>query len=46
MRVSLAGVSDSVFVTGSGQQLTTTYGFQGGYNHNWNPNWSTSIYGA
>lgn len=44
--VGLAGLSDSVFVTGSGQQLTTTYGFQGGYNHNWNPNWTTSLYGA
>lgn len=44
--VGLAGVSDSVFVTGSGQQLTKTYGFNVGYNHNWNPNWSTGIYGA
>lgn len=44
--VGLAGVSDSVFVTGSGQQLTTTHGFQDGYNHNWNPNWSTSVFGA
>lgn len=44
--VGLAGLSDSVFVTGSGQQLTTTYGFNGGYNHNWNPQWSTGVYGA
>lgn len=44
--VGLAGVSDSVFVTGAGQQLTTTYGFNGGYNHNWNPYWSSTIYGA
>ncbi|WP_284273051.1 porin [Bradyrhizobium iriomotense] len=44
--VGLAGVSDSVFVTGAGQQLTTTYGFNGGFNHNWNPQWSTGIYGA
>jgi porin-like protein len=44
--LGIGGVSDSVFVAGSGQQLTTTYGFQGGYNHNWNPNWVTSIYGA
>lgn len=43
---ALAGVSDSAFVTGSSQELTTTYGFQGGYNHNWNPNWSTSLFGA
>lgn len=44
--VGLAGVSDAVFVTGSGQQLTTTYGFQGAYTHNWDPRWNTGIYGA
>ncbi|MCK1581841.1 porin [Bradyrhizobium sp. 168] len=44
--VGLAGLSDSVFVTGAGQQLTTTYGFNGAFNHNWDPRWSTSIYGG
>ncbi|MET4278967.1 MULTISPECIES: porin [unclassified Bradyrhizobium] len=44
--LGLAGASDSVFVTGSGQELTTTYGFQGGYTHNWNPNWNSSVYGG
>ncbi|AWL91427.1 porin [Bradyrhizobium ottawaense] len=44
--VGLGGVSDSVFVTGSGQQLTTTYGFQGAYTHNWNPQWNTAVYGG
>ncbi|MGY4509493.1 porin [Bradyrhizobium sp. USDA 3650] len=44
--IGLAGLSDSVFVTGSGLELTTTYGFQGGYTHNWDPRWSTSIFGA
>lgn len=44
--VGLAGLSDSVFVTGAGQELTTTYGFNGGYTHNWDPHWNTSIYGA
>lgn len=44
--VGLAGLSDSVFVTGSGQQLTTTYGFQGGYTHNWDPRWNSSVYGG
>lgn len=44
--LGLAGVSDSVFVAGSGQELTTTYGFNGGYTHNWDPNWNTSIFGA
>lgn len=44
--LGLAGVSDSVFVTGSGQELTTTYGFNAGFNHNWNPYWSSGFYGA
>lgn len=44
--VGLAGLSDAVFVTGAGQQLTTTYGFQGGYTHNWDPRFNSSIYGG
>ncbi|MDI3567422.1 porin [Bradyrhizobium sp. Arg816] len=44
--IGFAGVSDSVFGTGSGQELTTTYGMNGAFNHNWDPRWSTSIYGA
>ncbi|MEH2563589.1 porin [Bradyrhizobium sp. AZCC 2289] len=26
--------------------LTTTYGLRGGYNHNWDPYWSSGLYGA
>jgi hypothetical protein len=37
---------DSVFGTGTQQQLISTWGMRGGYVHNWNPNWNTSIYGA
>ncbi|WP_420971818.1 porin [Bradyrhizobium sp. B120] len=44
--LGIGGVSDSVFVTGAGQELTTTYGFNGGYTHNWDPHWNTSVYGA
>lgn len=44
--LGLAGISDAVFVTGSGQELTTTYGFQGGYTHNWDPRWASTLYGA
>lgn len=44
--VGLAGLSDSVFVTGVGQELTTTYGLNGAFTHNWDPHWSSSIYGA
>lgn len=44
--IGLAGISDSVFVTGAGQELTTTYGFNAAYNHNWDSHWSTSLFGA
>ncbi|MCP3371796.1 porin [Bradyrhizobium cajani] len=44
--LGLAGVSDSVFVAGADQELTTTYGFNGGYTHNWDPYWNTSIFGG
>ncbi len=27
-------------------KLTTAYGFRGAYNHNWDPYWSTSIFGS
>ncbi|WP_369726263.1 porin [Bradyrhizobium sp. LLZ17] len=44
--IGLAGVSDSVFVAGAGQELTTAYGINGAYTHNWDPHWSTSIFGG
>ncbi|MES5488820.1 porin, partial [Bradyrhizobium sp. INPA03-11B] len=49
--VGIAGVSDAIYsgataASGTGLELTTTYGFRGGYNHNWDPYWSTGIYGA
>ncbi|MGY3572968.1 hypothetical protein ACVMB1_000172 [Bradyrhizobium sp. USDA 4504] len=44
--VGLAGLSDSVFVAGAGQQLTTTFGFNGAYNHNWDSRWASSIFGG
>ncbi|WP_315769130.1 MULTISPECIES: porin [unclassified Bradyrhizobium] len=44
--LAFAGVSDGVFATGTGMELTTTYGFRGGYTHNWNAYWNTAIYGS
>ena len=37
---------DSVFAVGGSQQLVETYGMRGGYTHNWDPYWNSSIYGA
>ncbi|WP_257165612.1 porin [Bradyrhizobium sp. SRS-191] len=44
--VGFAGVSDSVYGVGTAQELTTSYGFRGGFTHNWNPAWNTAIYGS
>jgi hypothetical protein len=44
--VGVGAVTDSTFVTGGQQELTTTYGFRGGYTHNWDPYWNTGVYGA
>ena len=37
---------DSVFNTNGQQQLISTWGGRGAFNHNWNPYWSSAIYGA
>ena len=35
------------FAGGDGSlHLTQAYGINGAFNHNWNPNWSTSLYGS
>jgi hypothetical protein len=44
--IGFAVAPDSVFGFGGQQQLITTWGGRGAFNHNWNPYWSTSIYGA
>ena len=36
-----------VFAGGTGDlKLTTAYGFRGAYNHNWDPYWSSSLFGS
>ena len=44
--LGLGGVADTVFGTGTGQSSVTTWGFRGGYTHNWNAYWNTAVYGA
>jgi hypothetical protein len=44
--IGLASVSDGVFGTGTGMQLTSTYGMRGAFTHNWDPYWNTALYGA
>ena len=44
--VGFAGLADGVFGVGTGIDTVKTWGFRGGYTHNWNPNWSSSLYGG
>jgi hypothetical protein len=45
-KVGIGVAPDSVFNFGGQQQLVSTWGGRGAFNHNWNPYWSTSVYGA
>ena len=40
------GISDTTFVNGGGQESVKSWGFNGGYTHNWSPTWASSIYGS
>ncbi|QOZ11788.1 porin [Bradyrhizobium sp. CCBAU 51765] len=49
--LGFAGVADVIYsgstaATSTAFQLTTTYGFNGGYIHNWGPYWNTAVYGG
>jgi len=44
--LGIAGIADGVFTNGSSIESVKTWGFRGGYTHNWNPNWASAIYGG
>ena len=44
--LGFAAINDAVFVNGSGLETVKTWGFRGGYSHNWNPYWVSQIYGG
>jgi hypothetical protein len=44
--VGLGVATDTIFANGTQQQLTQTWGGRGGFNHNFDPYWSGSIYAA
>ncbi|HEY4043657.1 MAG TPA: porin [Rhodopila sp.] len=44
--VGFGTAPDSVFGLGGQQQLVQTWGMRGGYTHNWDAYWNTSVYGA
>jgi hypothetical protein len=48
--VALGNTTDGVFMPGVGGTngiiLTTAWGLRGAFNHNWDPYWSTSLFGS
>ncbi|HZR73255.1 porin, partial [Bradyrhizobium sp.] len=44
--VALGIAPDTVFAAGTSQQTIQTWGMRGAFNHNWDPYWSSSLYGA
>jgi Porin subfamily len=44
--VGFGTAPDTVFGAGTSQQLVQTWGMRGGYTHNWDAYWNTSVYGA
>ena len=44
--VALAAAPDTVYANGLSQHTIQTWGMRGAFNHNWDPYWSSSLYGA
>jgi hypothetical protein len=44
--IGFAQAPDTVFANGTSQNKVQTWGFRGGYTHNWNPNWNSTVFGA
>jgi hypothetical protein len=44
--VAVGWLSDGVYTNGSSVELTTAWSVVAGYEHNWSPNFQTSLYGA
>ncbi len=38
--------TDGVFTNGGNIEKTSAWGIRGAFNHNWNPNWSSSVFGS
>ena len=44
--VGIGVAPDTIFATNTQQQLIQTWGMRGAFNHNWDPFWSSALYGA
>jgi hypothetical protein len=45
-QVGLGWMTDGVYGTGTGIELTNVWSINSAYEHVWNPNWRTSLYGG
>jgi hypothetical protein len=46
LNVGLGWLEEGIFTTGSGVHLTTVWSWNAAYEHRWNPQWRTSVYGG
>src|SRR6266849_3859128 len=46
LNVGLGWLMEGVYTTGTNVELTTVWSAQGVYEHRWNPQWRTSVYGG
>jgi hypothetical protein len=44
--IGFGQTADGVYVPGGDIKLVEAYGIRGAFNHNWDPYWSTSLFGA
>jgi hypothetical protein len=47
-KMALGAISDGIYsgATGGSIQLTQSWGVRGAFNHNWDPYWSSSLFGG
>jgi hypothetical protein len=45
-KLTVGFAPDTIFANGGQQQAINTWGMRGAFNHNWDPYWSSSLYGA
>jgi hypothetical protein len=46
LNLGVGWLEEGVFTTGNNVELTTVWSFNAAYEHRWNPQWRTSVYGG
>jgi hypothetical protein len=44
--IGFGATTDGIYTPGHGIELTDAFGVRGAFNHNWDPYWSSSLYGS